>query len=82
VKFDIVIDDGPHTLEPQKAFIELYHKLVIPGGYLIVEDVNSIQDARELHKMLAKLTSFSMIVDRNVISKYGENEINVVGIIK
>lgn len=81
-KFDIIIDDGPHTLASQKSFIELYNRLVIPGGYLIVEDIGSIEDARELHKLMSKFTSFSMIVDRNVISNYGENEINVVGIIK
>lgn len=81
-KFKIIIDDGPHTLESQKKFIELYISLVESNGFIIVEDVDSIESAKQLHKMMLPFTSFSMIVDRNVVSNYGNNEINVVGIVK
>lgn len=38
-EFDIVIDDGPHTLESFKLFIEKYWSKVKPGGYFIIEDI-------------------------------------------
>lgn len=37
--FDIIIDDGPHTLESQCFFLEHYLQKVNPGGTLIIEDV-------------------------------------------
>lgn len=37
--FDIIIDDGPHTLESQIYFIENMGKLLNDGGILILEDV-------------------------------------------
>jgi predicted O-methyltransferase YrrM len=38
---DIAIDDGPHTLATQAAFLELYGPLLSPGGIAIVEDIVS-----------------------------------------
>lgn len=40
--FDVVIDDGPHTLQSQIEFIRKYLPLVKKGGYLIIEDVQDI----------------------------------------
>lgn len=39
--FDIAIDDGPHTLESQIKFIEIYLPKINPGGVLIIEDVQN-----------------------------------------
>jgi hypothetical protein len=39
--FDIVMDDGWHSLESMCSFAALYHPLVRPGGYLIVEDLQA-----------------------------------------
>jgi len=41
IKFDFVLDDGPHTLESQIKFIQLYLPLLAEDGILIVEDVQS-----------------------------------------
>jgi len=41
LKFDMMLDDGPHTLESMKAFIELYSHLLTDDGILVVEDVQS-----------------------------------------
>ena len=43
LKFDIMIDDGPHTLESMIFFIENYSKLLEDDGILVVEDVQSIE---------------------------------------
>ena len=42
LKFDLMLDDGPHTLESMKTFIRLYSKVMTDDGILIIEDVQSI----------------------------------------
>jgi hypothetical protein len=41
-KFDIIIDDGPHTLESQIWFIENYLTKMMPNGLLVIEDIQDI----------------------------------------
>lgn len=38
-KFDIIIDDGPHTLESQYRFLNLYLKKLNVNGVAIIEDL-------------------------------------------
>lgn len=40
--YDIIIDDGPHTLESQIECIKLYIPLLKPGGVMIIEDLQDI----------------------------------------
>ena len=42
-QFDVLIDDGPHTLESMITFIKLYHKTLAPNGVMIIEDVQDIE---------------------------------------
>ena len=39
LKFDFMLDDGPHTLESMVKFIKLYSNLMTDDGILIIEDV-------------------------------------------
>jgi hypothetical protein len=39
-KFDIIIDDGPHTWESQKWFFENYYDLLNDDGVLLCEDIH------------------------------------------
>ena len=39
IKFDIIIDDGPHTEESQIYAAKHYSKLLNKGGILVIEDV-------------------------------------------
>lgn len=39
IKFDFVLDDGPHTLDSMIKFIKLYFPLLTEKGILIIEDV-------------------------------------------
>lgn len=41
-RFDIIIDDGPHTLESMILFIKMYTQVLKEDGILVVEDVQSI----------------------------------------
>ena len=43
IQFDFVLDDGPHTLESMKKFINLYLNVLTDDGILIIEDVQSIE---------------------------------------
>lgn len=39
IKFDFMLDDGPHTLESMLQFIRLYSQVIADDGILIIEDV-------------------------------------------
>jgi hypothetical protein len=41
IKFDLLLDDGPHTLESMIQFIRLYTNIMTDDGILIIEDVQS-----------------------------------------
>ncbi len=43
IKFDLIIDDGPHTLESMIDCIKLYHDLLTENGIMIIEDVQKIR---------------------------------------
>jgi hypothetical protein len=50
IKFDFMLDDGPHTLESMKQFIKLYSQVMTDDGILIIEDVHSLEWLEELKK--------------------------------
>jgi hypothetical protein len=39
---DIIVDDGPHTLESMKYVVQNYSKKVNTGGIIVIEDVQDI----------------------------------------
>lgn len=39
IKFDIIIDDGPHTVDSMLYFVLYYRQLLNPGGILVIEDI-------------------------------------------
>jgi hypothetical protein len=41
IKFDFMLDDGPHTLETMRQFIKLYSQIMTDDGILIIEDIPS-----------------------------------------
>lgn len=49
-EFDIVLDDGPHTLASIIFFIKNYSKLLKNDGILIVEDVQNMSWIDEIKK--------------------------------
>jgi hypothetical protein len=50
VYFDVLIDDGPHTLETMKTFINMYSKLLSQTGIMVIEDVQTLEWIPELIK--------------------------------
>jgi hypothetical protein len=41
-KFDIIVDDGPHTIQSMVSFIKMYSQVLKEDGIMVVEDVQSI----------------------------------------
>ena len=39
IKFDMLLDDGPHTLDSMKIYVSMYSQLLADDGILILEDV-------------------------------------------
>ena len=52
IKFDIMIDDGPHTLESMKYFVTNYSNFLADGGILVVEDLADIKWVDQLKNLL------------------------------
>lgn len=48
--FDIIIDDGPHTLESQILCIKNFLPLLRPGGFMIIEDLQSVDWIEHLNQ--------------------------------
>ena len=42
IKFDFMLDDGPHTYESMVRFIHLYSQVMTDDGILVIEDVQHI----------------------------------------
>jgi hypothetical protein len=42
IKFDFMLDDGPHTLDSMLQFIKLYTQVMTDDGILIIEDIPSL----------------------------------------
>lgn len=53
--FDVIIDDGPHTLESQIYTVQNYSKKLKPGGLLFIEDIQGSYVWRD--KLLNSLPS-------------------------
>lgn len=51
-RFDIQIDDGPHSIESQEFFVQHYPNLLGPGGVAIVEDVQAPEHIARLARLV------------------------------
>ena len=75
-KFDINIDDGPHTLESMVLCIDLYLPKLNKGGVLVIEDVQSMDWIPVLNNTFDKIkneTDQSDIIDlRNTKGRYDD----------
>ena len=64
IKFDMMLDDGPHTLDTMKQFIKLYSQVMTEDGILMIEDVTSIDWIDELKSVVPEnLKKYIQIYD-------------------
>lgn len=63
-KYDIIIDDGPHTLESMQVFASKYANLLEDDGILVIEDVQDITWVKEIIPFFpSELQKFVMVID-------------------
>jgi len=67
-KFDILVDDGPHTIESMVSFIKMYSKVMKEDGIMVVEDVQSIDWIETLREATPdELKPFIEVYDRREV---------------
>lgn len=74
IKFDVLLDDGPHTLESMKMFIRLYVDKMSDTGILMIEDVQDPQWFEELKQevpehLKSNIKTFDL---RHIIGRYDD----------
>jgi hypothetical protein len=74
IKFDVMLDDGPHTLISMIKFIQLYLNLLSEDGILIIEDIQSIDWINELKNSVPDdMKKFINIYDlRHIKNRYDD----------
>lgn len=71
IMFDIVIDDGSHTLEHQIKAFELFKNRLNPGGILVIEDI--APEAYDYFLKLAERTPNSKLIDlRHIKNRFDD----------
>ena len=64
VRFDFLLDDGPHTLETMKQFIKLYSQVMKDDGILMIEDIPSLEWIEQLtNEVPENLKQFIKVYD-------------------
>jgi len=74
IKYDFVLDDGPHSLDSMIRFICLYFPLLNDGGILIIEDVQDITwlDILKQHVPDAYKNNVQFHDLRHIINRYDD----------
>ncbi len=66
-KFDIILDDGDHSLTTWAKFLKLYPKLLADDGILMIEDIYSTEHAQQLIAGFKGDKDRLSIIDRRTI---------------
>jgi len=79
IKFDMLLDDGPHTLESISKFITLYSQVVTDDGILIIEDVQKLEYIQILISLVPdNLKQFVEVYDLRDIRHCPDNIVFVI----
>ena len=71
--FDLILDDGPHSLESQLAAATKYAPLVARGGLLIIEDIPNPDWVPKIANAIPEeLQQFTYAIDRRWIPGKGD----------
>lgn len=70
--YDVIIDDGPHSLESQIFAASNYAKLLKPGGILIIEDIQNFDDVEKITSAIPSGYKFEIFDRRNVKNRYDD----------
>ena len=53
--FDLIFDDGPHTIDSQVTTLELYLDQLNVGGKMIIEDIQDVKYFNTLEDVVKKM---------------------------
>ncbi len=70
--YDVIIDDGPHTLESQIYSVQNYVDLLKPGGVLVVEDIQSIENVQILISHIQPGHTYEYFDLRSIKGRYDD----------
>lgn len=71
-KYDIIIDDGPHTLDSMIFFIQHYIQLLKPNGVAIIEDIQDYSWFKILNSFLPDNFSSETVDLRPIKNRYDD----------
>lgn len=71
MKYDIIIEDGSHTLSDQLNFVQIFKKRINPGGMFLIEDIQSTENAISILKSDPDLF---LIDTRNLTNTFGKKQ--------
>lgn len=67
-RFDIIVDDGPHTIESMVRFLKLYSQVLKEDGIMVIEDVQSMDWIDILRDCTPEhLKPFIRVLDRRAV---------------
>jgi len=69
---DFAIDDGPHSLESQQRFLQLYVPLLNAGGIAVIEDIQDYGWLDSLLPLVPENCSYEVVDIRNVKGRYDD----------
>lgn len=70
--FNLIIDDGPHSLESQIYFLRMYLALLRPGGICVIEDVQDPNWFNNLTRELPQHWPRQVIDRRHIKNRYDD----------
>jgi FkbM family methyltransferase len=80
-KADIVIDDGPHSVESQVFAAQHFPSRINPGGILVIEDIVSIEAANTIMSAVPPhLRAYAAIIDLRYVKGRDDDIMLVVRI--
>jgi len=72
--FDVIIDDGPHSLQSQIIFIQKYLPMLKKGGILIIEDIQDFNSVEILKQSTPQeyQDTIEVLDLRNIKNRYDD----------
>ena len=84
--FEIIIDDGPHTIDSQLSSIDLYLNLLKPNGVFVIEDIQDFSFVDLIKQKIPSSDVYEYHVEvhdlRNVKQRYDDVIITITKKIK
>ena len=70
--YDVIIDDGPHTVDSQIKFIELYSNRLNVNGILIIEDIQTERNCNEIISHISSNLQYEVFDLRKIKNRYDD----------